>query len=113
MIPVLPCTCQDGTEPTNDTSFWGGLSRHVLWQGDSEGQLLPQGRPWRAVLHRRRRVLHAPVRPRLGGPLADTRLPQHGRALRLRGRHVLLLRHRRGRSRRRRQSHQYVTSIVH
>jgi hypothetical protein len=68
-------------------------------QGDSKGQLLPQGRP---------RLLHAPVRPRAGGPLADTRLPQHGGALRLRGRHVFLLRRRRPRPRRR-QSHQYVT----
>jgi hypothetical protein len=78
-------------------------------QGDSKGQLLPQGRPRRAVLRRWGRLLHAPVRRRAGGPLADTRLPQHGGALRLRGRHVLLLRRRRRRPRRR-QSHQYVTT---
>ncbi|XP_004953735.1 uncharacterized protein LOC101766408 isoform X1 [Setaria italica] len=73
-------------------------------QGDSEGQLLPQVWPRRAVLRGRRRLLHAPLRPRAGGPVPDTRLPRDDGALRLRRRHVLLLLLRRRRPRRR-QSH--------
>uniref|UniRef100_A0A453D5S8 Uncharacterized protein n=1 Tax=Aegilops tauschii subsp. strangulata TaxID=200361 RepID=A0A453D5S8_AEGTS len=63
---------------------------------DQEGQLLPRPRARRRPLHLgrpRAAPLHAALRRRAAGALLHPQLPQHGVALRRRGRHVLHLLH--------------------
>uniref|UniRef100_A0A453D5U0 Amino acid transporter transmembrane domain-containing protein n=1 Tax=Aegilops tauschii subsp. strangulata TaxID=200361 RepID=A0A453D5U0_AEGTS len=86
--------------------------RH-LPRRDQEGQLLPRPRARRRPLHLgrpRAAPLHAALRRRAAGALLHPQLPQHGVALRRRGRHVLHLLHHWPRPRPL-QDHRYIQYI--